>query len=196
MLDPATRRIADLRREIEFILDTPEISLPAFFTLPITLLGTPHFRACLRDRLMLPNIRLRDLDGLTLTVQPLDPLPEVLTFVRNLPNLRGYRAKVVRHVLRFLRLYLGRLSPLQLTAEAVSGALIAMECSASSPGRTRAGQSERTYFGPTETLDPLYKPMIRVADRFRHYFRPTMVTDAEGELASELVPDLGTAAVH
>ncbi|HEY7690396.1 MAG TPA: radical SAM protein, partial [Dongiaceae bacterium] len=71
MLDPAARHIADLRREIEFILDTPEISLPAFFTLPITLLGTPYFRDCLRDGLVLPNIRLRDLDGLTLTVQPL-----------------------------------------------------------------------------------------------------------------------------
>jgi hypothetical protein len=196
MLDPAARHIADLRREIEFILDTPEISLPAFFTLPITLLGTPYFRDCLRDRLMLPNIRLRDLDGLTLTVQPLDPLPEVLTFVRNLPSLRGYRAKVVRHVLRFLRLYHRRLSPLQLTAEAVSGALIAMECSASSPGRMRTGSLERTYFGPTETLDPLYKPMVPVADRFEPYFRPTMVTDENGELASELMPDLGATTVH
>ncbi|HEY7689695.1 MAG TPA: hypothetical protein VH835_13430, partial [Dongiaceae bacterium] len=173
-----------------------EISLPAFFTLPITLLGTPYFRDCLRDGLVLPNIRLRDLDGLTLTVRPLDPLPEVLTFVRDLPSLRGYRAKVLRHVLRFLRLYRGRLSPLQMTAEAVSGALIAMECSASSPGRRRASRQERTYYGPTETLDPLYKPMIPVADRYRHYFRPTMVTDANGELAGDLVPDLGRTTVH
>src|SRR5262245_7889778 len=196
MLDPTTRPVAELRREIEFILGTPEISLPAFFTLPIPLLGTPYFRDCIRDGLMLPNIRLRDLDGITLAVRPVDPLPEALTFVRDLPSLRGHRAKVLHHVTRFLRLYGRRLSTLQLAAECLSGALIAMECFASSPGRTRNRQQERTYYGPTETLDPLYEPMIRVAGEFEPYFRPTMVTDAVGGLASELVPDLGGTAIH
>jgi hypothetical protein len=193
MLDPAARRLDELRREIEFILDTPEISLPAYFTLPIALLGTPYFHQSLREGAMLPNIRLRDLDGTILTVKPLDPLPDVLRFVRDLPALRGYRIRVIAHVARFLRRYHGRLSALQLSAEALSGALIALECFASSPGSLRRSGTERTYYGPTESLDPLYRPIMRVAGEFEGYFRPTMVTDAGGGLAADLVPDLGTA---
>src|SRR6202048_148882 len=40
MLDISTRTIADVRRELEFITGTPEITLPAFITLSIPILGT------------------------------------------------------------------------------------------------------------------------------------------------------------
>jgi len=193
MLDPSTRPLADLRREIEFILDTPEISLPAFFTLAIPLLGTPYFRDCVKNRLLFANTRLHDLDGVTLTMRPLDLMPEVLEFVRGLPRLSGYRLKVMRHVAQFLWRYRRRLAPLQLSAEAVSAALIGMESFASSPRRFRRRDPRRTYFGPTEVEDPLYRPLIRLPARYEGHFRPTMVTDASGALACDVAEDLGPA---
>jgi hopanoid C-2 methylase len=127
-------------------------------------------------------------------MRPLDPVPDVLAFVRDLPSLRGYRTRVMRHVLRFLWRYHRRLSALQLAAESISAALIAMESFASSPGRFHRRDPRQTYFGPTEVLDPLYRPAMRVAARYEGHFRPTLVTDATGALAEDVAVDL--AAPH
>ncbi len=189
MLDPNTRRLADLRREIEFILDTPEISFPSFFTLPIPLLGTPYFKECLEGELFLPSIRLHDLDGVTVCTRPLDPIEEVVRFARDLPNLRGYRLRAMGHAASFLRRYRKRLKPFQLVAAMVSVALICTESFASSPGRPSPRQRRRTYLGTTEHLNPLYEPMIGVASRYQDHFRPTMVTDAGGNLSDDIAED-------
>ncbi len=190
MLDPSTRPLTELRREIGFIVGTPEITLPAFFTLAIPLLGTPYFRDCLDNGLMLPNIRLCHLDGITLAMQPLDPIEEAVAFARDLLNLRGYRGRVMQHAARFLRHYRGTLSPLQLYAAAMSGLLICTTSIASSPLQKPFRRTGQTYFGPTETLDPHYTPMIRMAASCEEYFRPTMVTDGAGGLAEDVAEDL------
>ena len=195
MLDPSTRRLADLRREIEFIVDTPEITMPAFFTLAIPLLGTPYFRDCLENDLFFPNIRLRDLDGVTLTMRPLDPVEEVVRFVRDLPSLRGYRVRVMRQVVKFMQRYRGTLTPFQLYSAMLSAALICMETFATSPVRTSLRRPRQTYLGTTEFLDPQYTPMIRVAASYEEHFRPTMVTDETGKLAQDLAEDLLVTAV-
>ena len=54
MVDVTSRSLADLRRELHFITGTPEITIPAFVTLSIPLLGTPYFYECLRNRSLLP----------------------------------------------------------------------------------------------------------------------------------------------
>jgi len=190
MLDPSARRLADLRHEIGFIVDTPEITLPAFFTLPIPLLGTPYFRECLERGLFLPNIRLRDMDGVTLVTHPLDPIEDALSFVRDLPNLRGFRLRALRQMAGFLGRYRSTLSPLQLTAAMVSGALICTQSAASAPLRPHWGRPHQTFYGPTETLDPLYRPRLHLDARYEGHFRPTQVIDAEGCLAADVVADL------
>ena len=190
MLDPSARPLAELHREIEFIVGTPEITLPAFFTLAIPLVGTPYFRECLDKDLFFPNTRLRHLDGVTLAMRPLDGIDEVLGFVRDLPSLRGYRRHVLRHARKFLRHYRGTLSPLQLYAAGLSGMLICTTSAASSPLQKPFRRTGQTYFGPTETLDEQYTPMIRVAASYEEHFRPTMVTDTTGGLAEDLAEDL------
>jgi hypothetical protein len=190
MLDPSTRPLAELRHEIEFIVGTPEITLPAFFTLAIPLVGTPYFRECLDKGLFFPNTRLRHLDGVTLAMRPIDGIDEVLGFVRDLPSLRGYRRHVLRHAGKFLRHYRGTLSPLQLYAAGLSAMLICTTSAASSPLQKPFRRTGQTYFGPTETLDEQYTPMIRVAALYEEHFRPTMVTDATGGLAEDLAEDL------
>jgi radical SAM superfamily enzyme YgiQ (UPF0313 family) len=85
MLDVTTRRVGALRRELDFIVGTPEITLPGFLTTAIPILGTPFFYECLDKGLFLPKTRVRDLDGTTLTLRPLDPVEEVVEFLRQIP---------------------------------------------------------------------------------------------------------------
>jgi hypothetical protein len=190
MLDPTTRRLTELKREIEFMIEMSEITLPAYFTLAIPLLGTPYFRECLDKGLFLPNTRLRDLDGVTLTLRPLDPIEQVLPFIKGLPNLQGYRARAFRHAVKFLARYRRTLNPMQLFTATMCAALICMESFATSPGVPWRRGPRQTYFGPTETLDPLYRPMMRVAASYETYFRPTMITNRAGVLAEDVAEDL------
>ena len=194
MLDPCTRRLEDLRREIEFIVGTPEITLPAFFTLAIPLLGTPHFRDCLEKELFLPNVRLRDLDGVAVAMRPLDPIDEVVSFARDLPSLRGHRRDVVRHALDFLWRYKRTLSPFQLYATIMSAAFISTETFSTSRGRQSFHPGRRTYLAGSGALDPFYTPLIHLATPYRDHFRPTMVTDAAGELSQDIAEDLAAAS--
>lgn len=193
MLDPSSRRLADLGSEIQFIVANAKITLPSFFTLAIPLLGTPYFQTCATAGLLLPRLRLRDLDGVSLSLKPLDPVKEAVAFARDLPNLRGYRAGVVRHLARFAAHYRRTLTPLQHFAAAVNGALIATESAASSANVLRIPRQAQTYYAPTETLDPLYRPFIPLPSGFERYFEPTMVTDEDGRLSKHVLPDLGTA---
>ncbi len=154
------------------------------------MLGTPYFHQCLDKGLMFPETRLRNLEGVTLTMRPLDPMDEVLDFVKSLTSIRGFRAAALRHSAGFFRTYKGTLEPLQLYASLISAALICTEFAASSPGRIQWGRPKQTYFGPTEVLDPCYTPARRVKSEYRHYFEPTLVTDADGDLHPDLADDL------
>jgi hypothetical protein len=112
VLDPTTRRIDDLRNELAGIVDDPSITLPAYCSVTIPLLGTPFFYDCLDAGRLLPSTRVRDLDGTTVSLQPLDPLPDVAAFVRAVQSFDGLRARVLRHrrVPRPLRTRSGRIS--------------------------------------------------------------------------------------
>ena len=180
MLDPSSRPVAQLRDEIEFILAQPEITLPAFFTLAIPLLGTPYFRQCVEGGLFLPNTLLRNLDGVTLTMRPRDDIETALDFVSGLTSLRGYRRKVLDHNRRFLWRYRRTLTPLQLCASSVMSALIATEAFAISPTRRQGRRVRPSYYGPSQQLDDCYRPAIRVPSRYEPLFRPIRITDADG----------------
>jgi len=195
MLDPTARRLKDLRNEMEFILSKPEITLPAYFTLAIPLIGTPYFHQCLDERALFPNTRLRNLDGVTLTMRPLDPLDEVMDFVRGLISIRGYRRAALRHSMAFARRYYGVLEPMQLYASLLAAALICTEFFASSPGRRQTGRPKQTFYGPTEILDPCYSPSIPIAARYADHFAPTLVTDETGALHPDLADDLARRGV-
>jgi hopanoid C-2 methylase len=190
MLDPITRDVSDLRSEIDFIVGTPEITLPAFFTLTIPLIGTPYFHDCVKQRLFFPETKLRFLDGITLTMRPRDPIDEVLAFIQTVPNLRGYRRKVLGHSLRFMRKYGRTLDAIQLSAALVSALLISTVSFASSPTRVAWKGPRRTFYGPTEPLDDFYTPMIPVSEQYRRHFLPTLITDTTGELHEDVAADL------
>jgi hypothetical protein len=189
MLDISSRTIADVRRELEFITGTPEITLPAFITLSIPILGTPYFYECLNNRTILPDTKLRDMDGITIVQKTLDPIDRAVEFVRGVEQFHGLRSRVIKHSIRFFNLYRSKLNPLQLSIGFEQGLLLSahtLMTSATAFGWMKRGRT-RTYVSTTEPADQTYTPAFRVDSRFRSHFKPTMVTDRSGNLAEELI---------
>ncbi|MFN2510887.1 MAG: radical SAM protein [Pyrinomonadaceae bacterium] len=189
IFDVDRRHIPDLRRELDLITNTPNITLPSFITLPIPLLGSPYFYDCLRKDSILPSTKLRDMDGSTLVCKPLDPIDEVVEFLGQMMSLRGYRWRILKHSVNFIRNYHSTLNTTQLGVELVNAALLCAYSLATSPATpfgTSRHRRARTYISTTEILDSVYTPSFRVASRYESYFRPTMVTDAGGQLSREL----------
>jgi hypothetical protein len=189
MLDLNTRTIADLQRELRFITGTPEITLPAFITLSIPILGTPYFHECLNDRAILPSTKLRDMDGITIVQKTLDPIDRAVEFVRDVEQFRGLRRRVMKHSIQFFKLYRSKLNPLQLSIGFEQGLLLSahtLMTSTTALGWMKKGRT-RTYVSTTELPDQTYTPAFRVDSRFEKYFQPTMVTDRNGNLAEDLI---------
>lgn len=190
MLDFGRRTIEDLRREIEFIVGTPEITLPSFVTLPVPLLGTPLFSELAAKRAFLPQTKLRDMDGSTFVLRPIDPIDEAVAFLREMLSLRGYRFRVLRHSSQFFQRYRTKLTKVQLLFSLTNAALLCAYSLATSPtqiGAPSAKGRSRTHISTTEILDSVYTPTFRVDSRYEHYFKPTMVTDAAGELSQAML---------
>lgn len=190
MLDANTRSVADLRRELTFITGTPEITVPAFVTLSIPLLGTPYFYECLKNRTILPSTKLRDMDGTTILQKPVDPMEEVVKFVDDLQSMKGFQGRLLKHAARFARIYHSKLTKTQMMLAVGSGLLVCAQpltTSLTSFGWARKRPRPRTYVSTTEPLDHVYTPAFRVDSRFESYFKPTMVTDQEGELHEDIL---------
>lgn len=188
ILDVASRSIADLRRELDFITGTPAIPLPSFLTVSIPILGTPFFRECLAKGLFLAETKLRDMDGTTLVLRPRDPIDEVVRFLRDVQSLRGHRSRVIRHSIALARRYHATLSGLQMMTVLSGGALLCASGLATGGGVDflRSRRRRRTYVTTTEPLDRVYTPAFRVAAQWERYFKPTLITDESGNVADAI----------
>jgi hypothetical protein len=189
VFDLSTRHLSDVRQEIDILFDNTTITLPSFMSLAIPLIGTPLFSENVRDGKILPRAKLRDFDGFTLTLQPKDPVDEVIPFVRDLPTLKGYRRRVVTKTARLLARYRRTMTPFQLMLTASNAFLLSAPNVINAPLRNQRNRNPRTYITTTEAVDPLYTPQFRIEERYRHYFQPTYVTDAEGQLSQTLRND-------
>lgn len=194
--DVVSRPLASLRDELSFVTGCAEITLPTFVVLPIPFPRTPFFRDQAGAGRLLPGTRLRDLDGTTLCVQPLDPLDEVAPFVRDLQHLRGYRWRVIRHAFGFLRRYRGKLSARQLAValarDAALSGLPSLVRAGTAPLRAVLGRRDpvRTHVSTTEKIDALYTPAFAVEPRYRDWFEPTRIVDEHGRLVAHLADQL------
>lgn len=197
MLDVTTRSIADLRRELEFIVGTPEITVPSFITLSIPLLGTPYFYECVEKETLLPDTKLRDMDGTTVLQRPLDDVGEVVRFVSDLQGLRGFHGRMVKHAVRFAKIYRSKLTKAQMVL-ALGNNLVtcAQPLTTSFTGLGWMARARpRTFISSTEPLDHMYTPAFRVDSRFESYFSPTMVTDQSGQLHEDIIHS-GLLEIH
>lgn len=188
--DFTSRTIDDFRRELEFILNTPELPLPSYVTLSIPILGTPYFYESLSLGRLLPNIRLRDMDGATVLEKPIDPICKVVKFLADDVHMfNRYNLRVLKHSARFACMYRKYLTGMQLIF-ATGGTL--MQCAhrlslSLRPTCWFGTDVPRTHLSSTEQLDRVYTPAFRVDSRFERYFRPTMVTDENGQMHDDLI---------
>ncbi len=189
ILDLSTRYLADVRNELEVLFGNPHITLPSFLSLTIPLIGTPFFSECVSEKRLLPNTKLRDCDGFTLTLRPRDPMEEAVKFVRNLPTLTGYRRRIATKAARLLWRYSRSMTPFQLMLMTSSAFLLSAPNVVNAPFRMQSRANSRTCVTTTEAVDPLYRPLFPVEEKFRKYFEPTYVTDVAGELSEALRTD-------
>ncbi len=190
ILDIYERSIADIRREMEFMLARDDITLPAFLSLPIPFPGTPYFYNLLDQGALLPNTKVRDLDSTTISARPRDGLAETARFVRDLQSMAGYRWKVARHGARFVRRWHGHLNRDQLIMGLANNLLMMAPLLGTLPTSIGARRAPRTYVSSTEPLDVWYTPSLPVAARFDSYFSPVMLTGARGTLDATLAEDV------
>jgi hypothetical protein len=189
--DVINRQIDKFLRELESILDNPELPLPAYVCLPIPILGTPYFYESVKERRLLPNVKLRDMDGATVVEKPLDPVDKLVQFLGNGTHLfNGYNLRVVRHATRFALIYRKHLTKRQLLL-ASSGSLIQcahrLSLSLRLLVRPNEGKRHRSYISSTEPLDRVYTPAFRLDSRFERHFRPTMITEHDGQIHDDLI---------
>jgi len=193
VLDVTTRRLADIRRELDFIVSCPEITLPAYLSISIPILRTPFFYDCLRKGLLLPRTRVRDLDSTTLSFQPLDSVEEVAAFVRDLQTARGYHGRILAHTRRFARRYRSTLPWRSLGLALFNAALLCAPVWMNAPTAWRGISARRTYVSTTDVLDRVYTPAFAVDARYEGYFKPAFVTDQAGCLSEDTAADLCAA---
>jgi hypothetical protein len=189
ILDVTSRTVDDLERELALVMRTPEITLPCFLSLPIPFPGTPFFEECVEQRRLLPNIRVRDLNGTIISVKPLESMARVQPFVASTQTMKGYRKQILHHTLNFYRRYRKTLTPPQMRLCLMNSGLLFAHEFLTAPGWSGHAH-KRTYVSGTERLDSAYQPAFRIDSRYQHYFVPTMLTDRNGEIATDLQPDL------
>ena len=119
VFDPTERTLAEMHRELALICDNPEIPAPNFIFMAVPFPATPFFHDRLARGLILPDTKVRDLEGSTLTLRPLDPIEDVARFIATAKNLRGYAARHLRRHARFLWRYRRSLSAAQAAVSTV-----------------------------------------------------------------------------
>ena len=196
VFDLFEQRVSDIEAELDVVLRNSDITLPSFLSLAIPLLGTPLFRQRLAQGALLPNLKLRDMDGRTVMTRTLDS-PEIATyFAARMDRGLLSKAGLLKHAAEFFWRYRRDLTPIAMTS-AMADALAMAWPRTGSNGRDGFKQSKggRTYFASTEQAGSLYQPWIPVEERYRHFFTPLHVTDEQGKLAPDLNEDLGSIAV-
>jgi hypothetical protein len=177
MLDATRRTLASIQSEFDYILNHSEIPLPSYLTLPIPLIGTPLFFEHLKEGAILPKTRIRDLDGTTLSLRPLEGVEKFSRFWSDLLRLSKRRRQVARHTSGFLRRYGRSLNRREKLVSILNTATFFLP---------RYRNENRTFVSTTDVLDPQYEPAFRVASRFESYFRPVQLTDESGALNPQL----------
>jgi hypothetical protein len=191
IFDLVDQTIDDLLAEIEFIVANPRITLPSFLSFTIPMLGTPLFGRRLREGLLLPNVKLRDMDGRSLVCYPVDAIENAIAFAARMDKGMISKRKLAAHAWRFFCCYRATLSRWGLLS-GLGNAWTMSHPRFGSNGRDgiRPGREGcRSYLASSEPLGSLYRPRIRIPERYRGHFEPLYVTDPDGELHDDLIGD-------
>lgn len=199
LFDPVHQTADQMRQQIQAIARNPLLPMPVYLSVIAPLAGTATFWEDLAARRLAPNLRLRDLDGETVTYAALADREEaVVGFIEamfrrpwTVVGRLGIVAKTLRRILRARTL-----NPVRWFIIAAAN-LHCFLWSRATPAQPRS------YRAGDDTLDPQYfeRPDdLSEPDRAR-YFDPICLTDADGAPADWLAPYLttrrrGAAPIH
>ena len=191
MVDPTERKLSEIREEFDFVQNNDRITLPSFLSVAIPLLGTPLFRERIQSNQLLPNIRLRDMDGRSLVCEPIDDLKEAVELVSRLDYGYMKRTALAKRQWRFYHNYRKKLSFWGMASAMYSARAMAF------PRTGPQGREDHILFkrknehlASHEQPGNLYRPKVRMAKKFSEYFKPLEVTNAQGQLHESLEMDL------
>ncbi len=114
----------------------------------------------------------------------------MLDFIRGGRRFAGYRKRFIAHQFRFVRRYRDALTREQKLLANIAAAAIMAPTAVLGPGGLFHKPVKRTHVSSTEILDCVYKPRLPVAERYRHYFEPTNIINAAGELNDAVAEDV------
>jgi len=190
VFDPTERTVADMERELDVIAGEPSVPAPNFIFCATPYPGTPFFRDRFDRGLILPNTKVRDLEGSTLNLKALDGEERAAQFLRTGKNLRGRRAKFLRHQVQLHWRYLSTLpAHLHGVSALTLGSIMSPQGLSNSRYLLR-DRRPRTHVGATDVLDRVFTPQTNVDAKYASWFEPTMVTLADGSLNPALADDL------
>ncbi len=185
LFDNRTTSIEAMKKDINFLLNFDDLTFPVSFNFVAPLLGTDFFADCVEKHELIPNLRLRDLEGTTLTVKPKEPVENITEFASLLYDRLHLLApkkillkKTIQQILKFkynpflwLLLY-----KVNFRAHHIKHAKIFKN------------NKDRNYIGGWDILDLQYDmyPEDISREDFERYFAPVRITDENGDLRAWL----------
>jgi hopanoid C-2 methylase len=186
LLDPRSHTVAEMKSEIARLEAAAPLPLPTFFSLILPLVGTASFWADFQNGELLPNLRLRDLDGETIAYSRLaDSVAAVSRFVEAFtrrPSSLVNRRRVIVGTLKRIWNSTG-FNP-------VHWYLIWAANFHTFIWARSYPSSRQTYMAGEDLLDPQYfeYPEGISHEDWQMYFEPVRLTDEQGRLADWLHP--------
>ena len=191
VFDLYERTLLEVQTELDILANEPGITMPSFLSLAIPLLGTPLFKTRLRQKALLPKLKLRDMDGRSVMTHTRDPLDAATAFARRMDKGLLPKSVLLKRAASLTWNYGRKLTPIAMTsalADVVAMAYPRLGSAGRDGFSIRKGG--RSYMASTEPLGSLYQPSMAVPTRYQDHFEPLYVTDDEGALSNALADDL------
>jgi radical SAM superfamily enzyme YgiQ (UPF0313 family) len=179
LFDPRIAKVEDMIREVNFLVESDTLIFASFFSFISPLLGTEVFNESAKKNELLPNLRLRDLDGTTLAYNnSLEDFDVITDFSRDLfynteriVNLR----KIIFKTFNFIKKY-------KIFNLPTIYVLYRNNFRPFHQGKNGPGALTRNYIGGIDRLDPQYYnyPENITSGDWEKYFKPVYVTDSNG----------------
>ena len=185
LFDPRVSSTEEMLDQLNTVINSDVLLFPCFFSFVSPLLGTKIFWESVESGELLPNLRLRDLDGCTLAYSNIKSEHDAITRFADLVLANPHKLiskmaifkKTIKYIIDFkIKLphkwyivYRNNIRPYQLFKQ-------------------KKGSPVRNYIGGTDILDPQYDEYPDdITDKDKKlFFDPIMVTDSKGDLENWL----------
>ncbi len=187
IFDPRISSVKEMNEQIDRLVDARAVPMATFFSLLSPLLGTDLFWECCKNQELLPNLRLRDLDGETITfANTVDDIDSVAEFARMISSGLHHRISASR----LLRSTLSCIVDSRTLHPFFWHVFYATNFRAAALARAYQRGAERSYIAGSDILDPQYREYdMSISDGdYETYFTPVRILDQNGSLAAWLTP--------